>query len=76
MNEKEHPTNSYNSSVESDFSTLKEYDQTYKTQLTKLDDQMYRISRIPGKKIFPVKTPVISLFSKQSDGEYKKLQKD
>ena len=68
--------NSIDSFVKDDFSTLKEYDTTYKTQVEKLNDQMYRISRIPGKKIFPVNTQYkeIVCCDNEDDSDYKKIK--
>lgn len=44
----------YNSDT-NDFSTLSTYQSTYLVQLGKLNDQLYRISRIPGAPVFPVR---------------------
>ena len=44
-------------------------------QLKKLDDQIYRISRVPGGKIFPVKNNLLSSNKDSTDdGEYKKVK--
>jgi hypothetical protein len=62
-----------------DFVPWKQYQSTYMTQLGKLNDQMYRIARVPGTQVFPVRDTLYTWKTSNSDkkeSDYSSLDKN